>query len=216
MRFPWAASGAAALHGADASIMLAAPPLRPRSDVGTAHEQLAESRIVLLLVDFINPLQFAGADRLATEAVAAARAALRLKHALMRERFSTVYANDNYGIWQSEFSDVLRRCTGMQGPPGEIARMLAPEGPELTILKPRHSAFYGTPLDLLLTQLHAQELILTGLTADICVQLTAMDAYIRGYRIRVPANCTAAESPERKEAALDYMGRVLKCDTAPL
>ena len=57
---------------------------------------------------------------------------------------------------------------------------------------------------------------LTGLTADICVQLTAMDAYIRGYRIRVPANCTAAESPERKEAALDYMGRVLKCDTAPL
>lgn len=216
MRFPWAASGAAALHGADASIMLAAPPLRPRSDVGTAHEQLAESRIVLLLVDFINPLQFAGADRLATEAVAAARAALRLKHTLMRERFSTVYANDNYGIWQSEFSDVLRRCTGMQGPPGEIARMLAPEGPELTILKPRHSAFYGTPLDLLLTQLHAQELILTGLTADICVQLTAMDAYIRGYRIRVPANCTAAESPERKEAALDYMGRVLKCDTAPL
>jgi nicotinamidase-related amidase len=83
------------------------------------------------------------------------------------------------------------------------------------LLKPRHSAFLGTPLELLLSQMQVRRLIIVGLAADICIQLTAMDAHLRGYRMWIPADCTAAESPAAKQAALDYMQRILRADIRP-
>jgi nicotinamidase-related amidase len=80
------------------------------------------------------------------------------------------------------------------------------------MLKPRHSAFYATPLDLVLTQVHGKRLVIAGLAADICVQLSAMDAVLRGYQVAVPADCTAAETSDAKAQALAYMKRVLKAD----
>jgi nicotinamidase-related amidase len=103
----------------------------------------------------------------------------------------------------------------MEGPPGEIARLLYPQAEDLTILKPRHSAFFASPLELLLAEMRTRELIICGLATDICVQLTAMDAFLREYRVWVPADCNAAESREAKEAALAYMAGILKCDTTP-
>lgn len=50
---------------------------------------------------------------------------------------------------------------------------------------------------------------------DMCVQLTAGDAFLREFAVWVPADCTAAESVEAKEASLAYMESVLKCDTRP-
>jgi len=92
-----------------------------------------------------------------------------------------------------------------------MAALLAPGDDDLTILKPLHSAFHSTPLEHLLKQLKAHELIVVGLAADMCVHLTAMDAYMRGYKVWVPRDCTAAESEELKEAALRQMSQVLKC-----
>ncbi|MEO8297362.1 MAG: isochorismatase family protein [Burkholderiales bacterium] len=80
------------------------------------------------------------------------------------------------------------------------------------MLKPRRSAFYATPLDLVLTQVEARSVVIAGLAADICVQLTAMDASLRGYGLWVPRDCTAAEQPTAKEASLRYMSRVLKAE----
>ena len=42
-----------------------------------------------------------------------------------------------------------------------------------------------------------------------------MDAYVRGYRVWVPSDCTAAESPERKQAALDWIRQALKASITP-
>ena len=67
-------------------------------------------------------------------------------------------------------------------PPGEIARLLYPQAGDLTILKPRHSAFYASPLELLLAEMQARELVICGLATDMCVQLTAMDAFLREFR----------------------------------
>ena len=93
-----------------------------------------------------------------------------------------------------------------------MARLVAPGPRDIAILKPRHSAFYGTPLELLLDQMHVEKIILTGLAADICVLMTAMDAYLRNYRIWTPADCTAAESEGARCWALEHMRGVLKCD----
>lgn len=195
--------------------MEAKPPQRPPFTIGGGEASLPRSRSVLLLVDFINPLQFEGAQDIAAPALQAARRSAILKAVLSSQGIPALYANDNYGTWRSEFSDLLAYCQGLPGAAGEMARLLAPQPDDLTLLKPRHSGFYATPLELLLTQMHAQELIVVGLAADICVQVTAMDAYLRGYRVWVPGDCTAAETPARQQAALDYLARVLKADTRP-
>jgi nicotinamidase-related amidase len=101
----------------------------------------------------------------------------------------------------------------MEGAPAEIARLVYPQAGDLTILKPRHSAFYASPLELLLAEMETRELVICGLATDMCVQLTAGDAFLREFDTWVPADCTAAESTAAKTASLDYMASVLKCDT---
>jgi nicotinamidase-related amidase len=166
-------------------------------------------------VDFITSLDFPGADLLAPHALAAAKATAGLKQQLAGEGVPTIYANDNYGVWQSDFHSLVSTCLGLDGPAGEIARLLYPQADDITILKPRHSAFYASALELLLTEIGARELVICGLASDMCVQLTAADAFLREFRVWVPADCNAAETAEAKATALDYMGRVLKCDVRP-
>lgn len=178
-------------------------------------EDLPRSRSVLLLIDFINPMGFPGAEDLAEGAVQAARATSALKAALRKAGVPAIYANDNYGGWQSDFQTLVERCARGGGASGEMARLLRPQHGDLTILKPRHSAFLGSPLDLLLSRMEAKEIIITGVATDICVQLTAMDGFLRGYTLRVPADCTAAESADYRKQSIAYMERVLKCDVAP-
>lgn len=178
----------------------------------TPHPRIPRSPRVLILVDFINPLDFPGAEKLATPALRAARATVKLRDRLDRHKVGVIYANDNYGVWQSDFHSLVAQCIGRDDASGEIARLLAPRATDLTLLKPRHSAFYGSPLELLLKEMEAQELILCGLATDMCVQMTAADAFLRGYKVWVPSDCTAAETPQAKAAALKYMASILKCE----
>lgn len=63
--------------------------------------------------------------------------------------------------------------------------------------------------------MQAKKLVMTGPATDICVQFTAMVAYLRRYEIDVPENCTAAESKSNKNQALRYMKRVMHCKISP-
>jgi nicotinamidase-related amidase len=195
--------------------MKAEPKRKPALKLGDVDHPLPRSRTALLLVDFINPLRFVGAEDLAPPALEAARATAAFKQRLAADGVPALYANDNYGQWRSEFSQLLRHCRRLKGEAGQIARLLKPAPADLALLKPRHSAFLGTPLELLLSQMQVRRLIIVGLAADICIQLTAMDAHLRGYRMWIPADCTAAESPAAKQAALDYMQRILRADIRP-
>ena len=98
---------------------------------------------------------------------------------------------------------------------GDIARLLYPQAEDLTILKPRHSAFFASPLDLLLSEMGATELVICGLATDMCVQMTAADAFLREYKTWVPADCTAAQDEAAEAAALAYIARVFKCEVHP-
>ncbi|HSI51846.1 MAG TPA: isochorismatase family cysteine hydrolase [Ideonella sp.] len=169
---------------------------------------------MLLLVDFINPLDFPGAEAIRPPAVLAARAAAALRRQMSKGGCATVYANDNYGVWRADFPEIWRRCHAAGAEAAEIARRLKPRRQDYTILKPRHSAFYATPLGLLLEELRCKRLVIAGLAADSCVLFTAMDAYLRGLSIWVPSDCVAAETEEARQAALQQMARVLKADIA--
>lgn len=172
---------------------------------------LKPSPTVLVLVDFINPMDFPGAGNLLKGALPAAHAAAQLKRKLSARGVTTIYANDNYGVWHSDFKELVRACQALPGARGEIATLLAPAECDLTVLKPRHSAFHSTPLDHLLQELKANTLVVAGLSTDMCVHLTAMDAYMQGYKVWVPSDCTAAESENSKALALRQMSRVFKC-----
>jgi len=178
----------------------------------TPHAQVPQSERALVLIDFINPLDFPGSEKLAAPALRAAKAALRLRDRCDRQGVAVVYANDNYGVWQSDFQSLVSQLAARDDPAGEITRLLAPRPTDLTLLKPRHSAFYCSPLELLLKEMGAQELVLCGLAADMCVQMTAADAFLRGFKVWAPADCTAAETPAAKSAAVKYMANILKCD----
>ena len=178
-------------------------------------DELPRCRSVLLLIDFINPMDFPGAEDLAAAAVEAAQATSVLKRRLRKAGVPAIYANDNYGGWQSDFQSLVQRCAASRGASGEMARLLRPARGDLTVLKPRHSAFLGSPLDLLLARMEVKDIIITGVATDICVQLTAMDGFLRGFTLRVPSDCCAAESAGFHKQSLAYMARILKCDISP-
>jgi nicotinamidase-related amidase len=179
----------------------------------TPHAQVPRSRRVLVLIDFINPLDFPGAEKLAGPALKAARATVRLRDKLDRDKVAVIYANDNYGVWQSDFHSLVSQCVGRDDTSGEIARLLAPRATDITLLKPRHSAFYGSPLELLLKDMGAEELVLCGVAADMCVQMTAADAFLRGgFKIWVPRDCIAAETPQALAQSIAYMQGILRCE----
>ena len=169
------------------------------------------SQTVLLLVDVINPLNFPGAHRLLPGAWQAAQAIARLKQRLVGQEAACIYANDNYGTWHSEFSDILRACQALPGHRGAMAQLLAPSKEDLVILKPQHSAFHSTPLEHLLGRMQAKRLVIVGLAADMCVLLTATDARMRDYDVWVPRDCTAAETPQRFNAAMQQLQGAFKC-----
>jgi isochorismate hydrolase len=99
---------------------------------------------------------------------------------------------------------------GVRGEP--LALLLEPDHDDYFVLKPKHSAFFETTLETLLRHLGAKRLVLTGITGDICVLLTASDAYMRDYQIHVPADCIASVDASDNQSALEYMARVLKAD----
>ena len=169
-------------------------------------------RTALLLIDFMNPLDFAGGARLAAGAVEAARRTAALKKRLTRNRVPVVYCNDNFGQWDSDFHAVVEHCRALGGAPRTLAELLAPNPRDLSILKPRHSAFFGTPLEFLLDEMQIQRLVLTGLAADNCIMFTAHDAYLRKYALRIPSDCVAAERDADRRTALSYLARVTKAD----
>jgi nicotinamidase-related amidase len=167
-------------------------------------------RRALLLVDFLNPLDFSEDRAFLRRALAAARATLRLKQRLRARRVPVIYANDHWGRWTQSLPELVERLRASELPGQALAEILAPDPRDYLLLKPRHSAFYGTPLDFLLDELRIGELIVTGIAANNCVLFTAHDAYVRGYRLWIPRDCVASERDADRDTALAHMRGVLK------
>jgi nicotinamidase-related amidase len=174
-----------------------------------------ECRVALLIIDMINAFEFDGAPAMLPRALAAAKAIAALKQRARRSRVPVVYVNDNFGRWRSDFRSILMHCLreGVRGKP--IAELLKPDEDDYFVLKPKHSGFQFTTLDVLLAHLGAQTLILTGVAANFCVLFTAHDAYMRDYHLVVPSDCVASQTEEDDRYALAHLAAVTKADTRP-
>jgi nicotinamidase-related amidase len=167
----------------------------------------------LLLIDVINDLEFVGGEKLLPRALPMAKKLAHLVQRARKARVPVIYVNDNFGRWRSDFRAQVRHCLddGVRGRP--IVELLRPNDEDYFVLKPKHSAFFSTALETLLQALETETLILTGLAGDNCVLFTAHDAYMRDYRLAVPSDCIASESPTSNAWALRHMARFLKVDT---
>jgi nicotinamidase-related amidase len=171
-----------------------------------------QAPVCLLIIDMINPFEFEGAERIVEMAAKAAGSIAILKRQVKAAGIPTIYVNDNFGKWQSDFRKLVEHCTRGACRGKKIAQLLHPEDDDYFVLKPKHSGFYGTPLELLLQHLGAQRLIIAGIAGNSCVLHTVGDAYMREFELIVPADCVASETEEDNRAALDHMKRMLKAD----
>jgi nicotinamidase-related amidase len=169
----------------------------------------------LVLIDVINDLEFVGAEKLLEHALPMASALAALKRRAKAAGIPAIYANDNFGRWRSDFPRLVNYCleNDVRGRP--VVTQLIPEEDDYFVLKPKHSAFFQTNLEILLKYLGATTLILTGMAADICVLFSANDAYMRDFRVIVPSDCTASEDAENNRQVLTLMKRVLKAEVGP-
>jgi ureidoacrylate peracid hydrolase len=89
--------------------------------------------------------------------------------------------------WGAEFTDV------------------GPVGDEPVVIKHRYSAFINTRLESVLRTLKVENLIMTGVSTNVCVESTARQGYMLDYNIVFLSDCTAAYSQEEHEGALYNM-----------
>lgn len=156
----------------------------------------------LLLIDVINDFDFPGSEDLLRHALPAAKKLARLKRRMHGAGVPIIYVNDNFGRWQSDFREQIERCAGDTCIGCEVARLLLPSRTDYFVLKPKHSGFFSTSLEVLLAFLGVDTLVLSGVAGDICVLYTANDAYMRDYKIIAAADCIASETIAANEAAL--------------
>jgi len=172
-----------------------------------------KSGMALLLIDVINDLEFPEAEQMLDAAMKMARQIARLKKRAHRARVPAIYVNDNFGKWKSDFRATIEHCAEKNVRGREIVKMLKPAEQDYFVLKPKHSGFFSTSLEMLLRYLGSETLILTGIAGNFCVLFTANDAYLRDYKLIVPRDCTVSNTAKENEEALQLMRKFLKAKT---
>ncbi|WP_413568393.1 cysteine hydrolase family protein [Bdellovibrio sp. HCB117] len=168
----------------------------------------------LLIIDMLNTFDFPEGKDLARYTWPVAQKVKALKQKLKKKKVPVIYLNDNFGQWRSDSKEVYLNCAHDASLGSEIAKILKPEDDDYFILKPRHSGFYCTNLDILLEDFGVKNLILTGVAGNICVFFTANDAHMRGFKIWVPKDCIASNTKKDNDFTLDQMSQVLGIKTS--
>lgn len=167
----------------------------------------------LIIIDMINKMDFKGSEDLLENTKPIVNPLLKLKHHAKKLGLPTIYVNDNFGLWREDIGSVITECK--KGLGKDIVEQFIPENNDFFIIKPKHSGFYGTQLNILLNYLEVENLILTGVAGDMCVLFTAFDAYMREYNLWVPSNCLASETVANNKGALRIMNRSMFANISP-
>lgn len=154
--------------------------------------------------------------------ISGARATVPLCAAVIRKararNIPVVFVNRAYRADGSDVEHTRRTLWAAGGrplTPGSTGPLSVENPPEFgrtaadyEIIKPRYSAFFQTPLDLLLRRLAVQRLFLIGTTTPNCIRTTCYDAISLDYQVAVLADCCSSNSDEIQQSNLRDMANV--------
>jgi len=132
-----------------------------------------------------------------------------------RGKMPVIFTQDWHRKDDPEFAIWPEHCiANTEG--AEIINELEVKDEDYIVRKRRYSAFFGTDLDLTLRELGVDKLYLTGVLTNICVLHTAGDAVLRGYKVAVIKDCTAALNDYDYQYALKHMENVFNAEIITL
>ncbi len=161
------------------------------------------SRLATIVIDMLNPYDHEDADALAKQAESRIEPIRGLIEATRDSDAELVYVNDNYDDFTATSKDLGGHA--MKGKRPELVEPLLPPKGSLFVQKVRHSAFYSSSLDHLLRIKEVETVVLIGQVTEQCVLYSALDAYVRGFKLRVARDAVVPIDPELGDAALKMM-----------
>lgn len=170
-----------------------------------------KKKFALIIVDMINDFNFPKGRELVEFTHTIVPSILALKKYCQSNDIPVVYVNDHYQLWKADLGLIIAHTQNDLSAP--IIQQMKPDRSDYFLIKPKHSAFYGTALNTLLQELDTKAVIVTGVAGNICVFFTANDAYMREFNVYVPKDAIASERPEFNNYALEMMETVLGADT---
>jgi nicotinamidase-related amidase len=172
-----------------------------------------QQKPALLIIDMINDFQFNHGEILSKKTLELTAPILSLKELFYKRDWPIIYINDHYNLWRADLDRITDFCLNDRS--DRVIQGIMPTDNDYFLIKPKHSAFYGTALSTLLRQLKVDTLVLTGIAGNICILFTANDAYMREYSLFIPADCTASNNDQDNQYALTMMKEVLKANIQP-
>jgi nicotinamidase-related amidase len=162
-------------------------------------------KTALIVVDMLNPYEHEDADRLTASVERVLPVLTRLRERAREEDVATIYVNDNHGDWESSRDQLVEGALGGARP--DLVEPIVPGDDDLLLAKTRHSIFYATPLEYILSQEDVDRVVLTGQVTEQCILYSALDAYIRHLEVVVPRDGVAHIFDELADASLQMMER---------
>ena len=167
------------------------------------------SRSALIVVDMINAYEHPDAEPLTRSVEQVVPTIERL----IEDSDLTIYVNDNFGHWHSNRDDLVANAIDSRH--GHLVEPIRPDDEAIFVIKARHSIFYQTPLEYLLNQEDVGTLALVGQVTEQCILYSALDAYIRHFKVRVPRDAVAHIHEDLADAALRMMELNMTVDVSP-
>lgn len=164
----------------------------------------------MIVTDVLNPYEHDDADLLAASAATATPLIAQLIENARARDVDVIYVNDNHGEWNTSANEIGELA--MNGRRPDLVEPLLPASDLAFMTKLRHSVFYATPLEYLLRDRGIGRVVLSGQVTEQCILYSALDAYVRHFRVVVPTDAVAAIHDHLAEAALEMMERNLSAE----
>jgi nicotinamidase-related amidase len=156
-----------------------------------------------IVIDMLNPYDHEDGETLAEQVRSCIEPLQALIAATPEADAELIYVNDNYGDFTATSEDIAEAALNGNHP--ELVEPILPPKGSMFVQKVRHSAFYSTSLDHLLREHGIVTVVLAGQVTEQCILYTALDAYVRGFDLRVVRDAVAPIHPDLGDAALRMM-----------